>query len=252
MGLFKNPEASHEHSRQVLDLLYNYDDFLDGLTVIADMGCGAGYDVRWWATLETRDDNPEPHNYIVYAVDQNIKQIEPTILNLSNVVAMEGDFEKPVVPRAIDLLWAHDSFQYAKNPFECLATWKRSMSINGMLVLSIPQTTYFDSAKGKLVISSREQQYYSYNVLNLIYMLATSGFDCKDAYFFRQPQSPWLFAAVYATEHHPTTESVSWYTLAERQLIDDNIINSLNKWGYARLEDAVFKWLDKNYYQISN
>ena len=39
---------------------------------------------------------------------------------------------------------------------------------------------------------------------------------------------------------------------AERQLINDSIINSVNKYGYARLEDVVVSWFDKNLYQITN
>ena len=41
MAHFKNALESHEHSRDVLDMLYQYDTFMDSLKVIADMGCGA-------------------------------------------------------------------------------------------------------------------------------------------------------------------------------------------------------------------
>ena len=62
MAPFRNAYDSHEHSLEVLNLLYCYDSFLDNLSVIADMGCGAGFDASWWATLETRDEPPEPRN----------------------------------------------------------------------------------------------------------------------------------------------------------------------------------------------
>ena len=68
MALFKNPYYSHEHSLEVLNLIHGYDSFLDNIRSVADMGCGAGLDVQWWATLATRDDPPEPRNYKVYAV----------------------------------------------------------------------------------------------------------------------------------------------------------------------------------------
>ena len=74
---FRNPESSHEHSLEILNVIYGYDSFLDSLRVIADMGCGGGLDSKWFAELWTRDEPPEPRNYTVYAVDQNIKQIEP-------------------------------------------------------------------------------------------------------------------------------------------------------------------------------
>ena len=49
MAPFKNAYESHDHSLDVLNLLYGYDSFLDSLTTIADMGCGVGYDSQWWA-----------------------------------------------------------------------------------------------------------------------------------------------------------------------------------------------------------
>jgi hypothetical protein len=251
MGLFKNSYASHDHSLEFLNMIYGYDTFLDNLEVVADMGCGEGRDVEWWATLTTRDDPPQPHNYLVYAVDKDIKQLEPDILkNNTNVKAIEGDFETRVVPRNVDLIWAHDSFQYARDPFKCLNTWKSTLNVNGMLLMTIPQTTYLYN--NRLVVVNYSQEYYSYNILNMMYMLAVSGFDCRDAYFYRKENSPWLYIGVYAGEHGPLTQDATWYDLADRNLINDSVINSVSKYGYARLEDVVVSWFDKNLYQITN
>lgn len=249
--MFGNPHYSHEHSLEILNTLYVYDDFLDNLQVIADMGCGAGLDSQWWATLETRDDPPEPHNYLVFAVDKNIRQVEPEIAAIKNINIIEGDFEERTVPTQVDLIWAHDSFQHARDPLKCLATWKATLNVNGMLMMAIPQTTYWDYRANRLVVSNHSHQYYSYNLLNLIYMLAITGFDCRDAYFYRKENSPWLYAAVYASEHGPMPDA-TWYDLAERKLINDSIINSVNRYGYARLEDTVVAWLDKDFYQITS
>lgn len=251
MALFRNAYDSHDHSLEILNTIYGYDSFLDNLNVIADMGCGQGLDTQWWATLETRDDPPIPHNYTVYAVDQDIVQIDPDVANLSNVHTIARNFEDTrILPRNADLIWAHDSFQYARKPFECLANWKSQINVNGMLIMAVPQTTYIQN--NKLTIANHSHQYYSYNILNLTYMLAVSGFDCRDAYFYRKENSPWLYAGVYASEHDPLPEHASWYDLAERNLINDTVINSVNKYGYARLEDLVVSWFDKNLYQITN
>jgi len=253
MALFKNSHDSHQHSLTVLNSLVDYDSFLDSLTVIADMGCGAGLDAKWWADLQTRDEPPEPRNYIVYAVDQNTDQIDPDVLKTKNVVPIQGNFENRIIPRQVDLMWAHDSFQYSRDPYKCLATWKQTLNVNGMLVLSIPQTTYWDKQYGKLVVSQHNHQYYSYNLLNLTYMLAVSGFDCRDAYFYRDPNSPWLYAAVYATANEPMIDKeVTWHELAEKRLINDSLLNSINKYGYVRLDDVVVMWLDKNWYRITD
>jgi hypothetical protein len=252
MALFKNSQESHEHSLKVLNALREYDTFLESLTVIADMGSGAGLDSKWFATLTTRDDKPEPLNYLVYAVDQNIEQLEVDNRIIKNIIPLQGNFEERVVPRQVDLMWAHDSFQFARDPFKTLAAWKNTMSVNGMLLLSIPQTTYWDKKIGRLVISNHNGQCHSYNILNLMYMLAVSGFDCRDAFFYRDEDSPWLYAAVYASDYSPMENYVSWEELAERHLINDSVIASINKYGYARLEDVIVRWLDKDYYRITN
>lgn len=251
MALFKNAHYSHEHSLEILNLLYGYDSFLDSLTTIADMGCGTGLDAEWWATLMTRDDPPEPRNYRVYAIDQNIKQLDPTILEeCPNIIPLEKNFEERAVSGKVDLIWSHDSFQYARDPMKCLATWKSQLNENGMLMMAIPQTTYIEN--NQLVIENHSHQYYSYNALNLMYMLAISGFDCRDAYFYRKQNTPWLYAAVYASQHEPLTAQATWYDLADRNLINDSLIASINRYGYARLDDLVVTWLDKDYYKITN
>jgi hypothetical protein len=83
-------------------------------------------------------------------------------------------------------------------------------------------------------------------------MLALSGFDTRDAFFYREPDSHWLYAAVYASQHGPVPEHANWHDLAERGLINDSLIESVNKYGYARLEDVVVRWLDKDFYRINN
>jgi len=250
MALFKNAYDSHAHSLEVLDTIYGYDSFLDGIQTIADLGCGQGLDSHWWATLQTRDDPPEPRNFLVYAVDQDISKIEPHVLENKNVIPFKGDFEAKILPKKVDLIWSHDTFQYARNPIKCLASWKNSLNVNGMLVMMVPQTTYLKN--NRLQIETHHGQYYSYNILNLIYLLAISGFDCNDAYFYRKENSPWLYAAVYASSYDPMPEHTTWYELAEKKLINDYLVASVNKYGHARLDDLVVRWLDRGLYQITN
>lgn len=251
MALFNNPYHSHDHSLEVLNLLYGYDSYLDSLEVIADMGCGMGLDSEWWATLMTRDDPPEPRNYIVYAVDNNLSAFDPHIKKTcSNIITLEKDFEERCIPRQVDLIWAHDSFHYARDPWKCLASWKSMLNENGMLILSVPQTTYM--LNNRLTISAYDHQWYSYNILNLMYMLAASGFDCNDAYFYRKPNTPWLYAAVYATSEPSLQPGVTWLELAERNLINSSVAQSVQRRGYAHVNDLVVTWLDKDFHRITD
>jgi hypothetical protein len=245
MAHFRNALESHEHSRDVLDMLYQYDTFMDSIEVVADMGCGVGLDANWWATLMTRDDPPEPHDYTVYAIDRNVKQIDPEILVNKNIIPIEGDFEQRLIPRQVDLVWSHDSFQYAVNPLGTLRTWNETMNINGMLVLNLPiaQTYAYD----RIQTRSFSGCYYNHNICTLMYMLAVNGFDCRDCYIYMAPNYGWIHIAVYKSMEALDPVHTSWFDLADLNLVSDSAMASLNKYGHVRQEELMFTWLDKDW-----
>lgn len=247
---FKNAYESHDHSRGILDLIYGYDSFLDSLSVVADFGCGAGLDTEWWATLETRDDPPEPRNYLVYAVDKNTSGVEQHVRELPNVKIVQADFEDEYsIPRKIDLLWSHDAFQYCINPMQTLKRWNDQMNVNGMMILCVPQNVHY--AYNRIHTNSYSGVYYNHNIVNLMYMLAVNGFDCRDAYFYKNSNDPWLYVAVYKSDIAPMDpRTTSWHDLAELKLINDSAIDSLTKHNYVKQEDLITVWLDKDFYRI--
>jgi SAM-dependent methyltransferase len=244
--VFKNPQESHEHSLDFLKMLYEYDSFLDSLKVVADMGCGSGLDTKWWAELTTRDDPPEPHNYIVYAVDRDTSKIDREILTENeNICVFQTDYNTVQLPYPADLLWSHDSFQFSLNPLHTLAHWNNNMNVNGMLCLSVPiHTTY---SYDRLQTRSFSQCYYTYNICNLMYMLAVNGFDCRDCYIYAQPNYGWIHFAVYKNLDPLDAAATSWFDLADKGLISDSAMESLNKYGHVRQEDLMFTWLDKDW-----
>ena len=251
MALFKNAEASHAHSRAFLDLIYQYDSFLDSLEVVADFGCGNGLDVEWWATLETRDEPAEPRDYLCYALDQNTKQIEQRVQQLPNVKLIEANFETTERPisRQIDLLWCHDAFQYALNPLQTLRVWNEMMSVNGMMVLTIPQLVHYQH--NRLNNISRNGNYFNYNVVNLMYMLGVNGFDCRDAYFYKDMNDMWLYAAVYKSDVPPMDpQNATWHDIIDANLVNDSVRNSINAHGFVKQDDLLTTWLDRDFYRV--
>ena len=70
MSLLANPAQSHAHSQQTLNALYEYDDFMESIATMVDLGCGTGLDLEWWATRTTRDDNPQPLNINIHPLRQ--------------------------------------------------------------------------------------------------------------------------------------------------------------------------------------
>ena len=249
MVLFKNPQESHNHSKKILDILYGYDTFLDSLEIVADFGCGHGLDIEWWATLETRDEPPEPRNYLTYAVDIDAKRFNQSLLNLPNVHFIENDFDGQdvVIPRTADLIWCHDAFQYVTNPLNTLKLFNEQLNVNGMLLLSLPQLVHYEY--NRLNNLSYHNCYFNYNIVNMMYMLAVNGFDCCDAYFYKETNDPWLYVAVYKSDIAPMNpKKTNWYTLAEANLLNDSVVDCLNRFGYVKQEEIVTTWLNKDFH----
>lgn len=249
MGLFKNAFESHQHSIKTLETLFEYDSFLDSLEFVADFGCGHGLDSQWWANLETRDDPPEPRNYKVYSVDKNFQYFDKEVEALPNVFKLERNLESPdfSLPRKVDFIWCHDTFQYMVNPVGTLRNWSNYMNENGMLLLIFPQAQHY--AYNRLQSHSYNFNYFNHNIVNLMYMLAVNGFDCRDAYFLKEENNAWLHAAVYKTNLQPMDPAnTNWYQLAELNLLNDSVVKCLNTYGYVKQEAIITSWLDKDFY----
>jgi SAM-dependent methyltransferase len=248
MTQFTNPHYSHEHSLEILNLLYGYDSFLDSLEVICDMGCGSGLDAQWWATLETRDDPPEPRNYKVFAVDRDLSRIDPDVHDTPGIKWLNYDFEDEyILPVATDLIWSHDSFQYALNPIKTLANWSKQLNNNGMLVMALPQSMNY--VYNRLTFKTESYNYFNYNISNLVYMLAVNGFDCRDAFFYKNINSDWIYLGVYKNEEPMDPAKTSLYDLVDKNLLHDSVIDSITRFGHIRQQDIVYPWLDKDFYQ---
>lgn len=247
MFLFNNAHESHAHSLIVLNLLKEHDTFMESISSVADMGAGAGMDCVWWNNATTRDTPSEPLNLKVFAVDR----VAPTFdFELpERVVPVTRDFEKPCLSTTVDVIWCHDAFQFALNPVQTLKVWNTQLNENGLLYIGMPLLNY--NKYNRWQSYGRNFQYYNHSFLGLVYMLAVNGFDCRDAYFRKQTDDPWLHAAVFKTAQEPRDPATTtWYDLVEAGLLNESLVNSLRTFGYVREQDALFPWLDKALYRI--
>lgn len=242
---FSSPELSHAHSLQTLDSLYEYDDFMQSVGTLADMGCGPGLDLEWWATRTTRDDSRTPLNISCTGIDQAAEM--PLAHRYKNIQYHCQDFEVPigVHKKKFDVVWCHDAFQYVINPFETLRNWRNVMNDDGMLAIIVPQTTNME-----FNIQANDQPnycYYHWTMVSLIHVLAVSGFDCSTGFFRKDPVDNWLHAVVYKSVHDPADpRKTSWYDLVERNLLPDSAAASVQRYGYLKQRDLVLPWLDKS------
>jgi SAM-dependent methyltransferase len=235
-------------SLKILNQLREYDSFLDSLKIIADMGCGTGEDIHWWATLETRDDPPKPYNYHCFAVERDATKLS-MVPSLPNIKKIQKDFNQLCLPGKVDLMFSHDSLQYSHNPLATLKQWNEMMNVNGMLVLAIPQHSGVEY--NKYYSRTYSNCFYHFTPTNLIYMLSVNGFDCRDAYLLKQFNDPWIYMAVYKSDQEPREPAdTSWLDLVGTGLLHPSIENSINQFGYLRQEDIVMPWLDRENYFV--
>ena len=241
MNIFKSDSDSHQHSLETLNLIANYDDFMDSITTICDMGCGVGLDLAWWATKTYLDENgaERPHNYKCLGIDLDLSR---AAVSTDNMRIMQADFEEYNQNIRADVIWSHDSFRYATNPLGTLKNWNLQMNDNGMLVLIVPQN--INITYNKPVVRSLPGNYFHYTITNLLYMLAVNGFDCHDGHFVKHPNDPWIHCVVYKSEHEPMNpRTTSWYDLCEKKLLPESAMNSVKTFGLLKQEDIQTHWL---------
>lgn len=246
MQSFVNPQASHEHSRQILESLREFDDFMGSLRHIVDMGCGnEGLDLEWWATASTREKNPRPLNIQCTGID--LAETVKSVKRHKNIVYQQQDFEDPIVAhkKKFDVIWCHNSFQYVINPLQTLENWRAVANRDAMLLMAVQQTTNFSYKTTK--IEQTDGCYHHWTVVNLMHALAVTGWDCRDGYFKKSADDPWIYVAVYNTGNKPRDpKTTRWYDLADAKVLPDSAVASVKRWGYLRQEDLVLQWLDKS------
>ena len=243
---FNSPKASHEHSLETLNMLYDYDDFMLSIDTLLDAGCGLGLDLEWWATRTTREESPEPLNIKCTGWDSYHQKI-PIATKYQNITYMQQNFETPTRPErySYDVIWCHDAFQYAINPIGTLRNFYHMLSPGGMLALCLPQSTNIEFHKQEY--NQFDGVFYNHTLVSLIHMLAVNGFDCKNGFFKKLPDDPWLNVVVYKSDIEPMDSlTTRWYDLAEAGLLPVSAETGINKVGHLRQRDLVLPWLNRS------
>ena len=240
---FAHPGDSHNHSLEVLNRLYEYDDFMASISSMVDLGCGNGDDLVWWATRTTREEVPQPLNIRCVGVD--VMENLPAAHKHPNTTYQRNSFEEPLhsPENGFDVLWCHDAFQYAQNPVQTLSRWWHIASSGAMLCLTVPITQRIHRSQLDYYLPAG--CYYHHSMVSLIYMLATAGWDCRSGFFRQTPMDPWLHAVVYKSAHEPQeTKTATWHALSELNLLPESAERSVFAHNYLRQQDLVVPWLD--------
>lgn len=236
---FSSADLSHQHSLQTLEELYQFDDFMMSVRTLADMGCGKGNDIEWWATRTTRDEHKKLLNIKCTGVDTTEKLLVAN--EYPNISYQRQDFEDPF-KRKFDVIWCHDAFQYAINPLITLKNWNKALTSDGMLVIILPQQTVMEFRRQ--AFDQPHGVYYNWTLISLIHALAVNGFDCAGGFFKKERDDPWLHAIVYKSEVKPMDpRTTTWYDLAEAGLLPSTLCSGVEKYAKARQRDLILPWL---------
>ena len=243
--MFRNNDEAHEHILQVLNQLYEYDDFMMSIKTVADLGCGAGKDIEWWATRTTRDQYQKPLNISCQGID--ILDSLPIANEYRNITYQKADFEGIIStpPEKFDVLWCNNAFQYAVNPIQTLINWRSIAATEAMLVLAIPQTT--NIYHKELDFTQQDGCYYHHTIVSLIHMLSIAGWDCKAGFFKKSNADNWLYAIVYNSKKEPLDpKTTRWYDLVDAKLLPDSADKSILAKGFLDQKDLILPWIDKS------
>jgi len=242
---FGSSQDAHEHSKQnILDYFYRYDDFMESVGRVVDLGCDSeALDMQWWANATTRDEIQVPLN--IHCV--GVSNIDRLLLKHNNIAFQKQDIETfNKVKRKFDVLWCYDQLQYLLNPYQALSNWWHIAEKDAMLVIAVPQTvnTEYHIQEYNLSLGHK----YHYTMPQLIYMLAVNGWDCRSGFFKKTPGDPWLYAIVYKSDVEPMDpKETNIYKLVEQtELLPQCAVDSIHKYGKLRQRDLVLPWLDKS------
>ena len=235
-------------SQEVLMQLELYEEFMDQLEIVADMGSGKGEHSHWWATRTKPDKTPR--RFTVVAIDD--KSAMENKFRQNNIRQVRKDFsETGLQKNKVDLIWSYDSFQYAVDPFKTLRHWHDIMREDAMLVMAVPQTTFIDDL-ARWQVYQHPGCYYSWNMVSLIHALAVCGFDCREGFLRQKRHDPMLWAAVYKSKHGPMDlASTTWYDLMEKKLLPVTADDCVMKIGFLRQEFLTVEWLDRQRYDLA-
>jgi 2-polyprenyl-3-methyl-5-hydroxy-6-metoxy-1,4-benzoquinol methylase len=245
MSSFGSPHEKHEHSfKNVLSYMYEYDDFMDSVGRVIDLGCDVeATDMLWWANATTRDETQTPLGIKCVGVNT----FEKLNVKHSSISYQNHDIESlNRVKRTFDIVWCYDQLQYLLNPYQALSNWWHIAEKDAMLVIAVPQTvnTEYHIQEYNLSLGHK----YHYTMPQLIYMLAVSGWDCRSGFFKKTPGDPWLYAIVYKSDVEPMDpKETNIYKLVEQtELLPQCAVDGIHRYGKLRQRDLILPWLDKN------
>lgn len=246
--LLSNSANSKLHSLNFLNQIYQYPEMMESIASVLDVGSQNGHDAYWWATADDGDeDNPVPLDIEVTAFDKDPRWEKE--YEHKNITFLKRDWEDVEFKKKFDVVWAHSVLQEAKDPLKFLHKMNSFCSDGGVLCLSFPTTvnTFYGEPDHRIYPVAD----HHITIVSLIYMLALSGFNCKDGFLYKQPNTNIINAFVYK-------DSNDVYNYGEKTIYDlvdffpEPCQEQVTKFGYITNKGLILKWLSGTIIDYSN
>ena len=238
-----------DKSLEVLELLGEHHEFMETIKNVAVFGDAHGNDAAWWSDYRLDDEHEKSHYKIKNFVTKNQTRGSN---KRSNIKVIETDISETSEDKeSFEIIWANSCLQNSSNPLKTLKHWWDLLKEDGMLVVSVPQTSFIDDL-GRWQMYSRSGEYFSWNMVNLIQSLAVCGFDCRDGHFKQKRHESYIWASVYKGSVPPQDPATtSWYDLKDLGLTPIILDNCIDRFGYVKHEFLKVEWLDHSVYDIA-
>lgn len=242
---FTSQEQAFQHSKKhILDLFYQYDDFMESIGRVIDLGCDTeAFNMLWFANATTRDGQELPLN--IKCVGQS--DIDKLLVKHNSISFQKGAPEMlSKTKKKFDILYCYDTLPFIVDPYQALRNWWNIANKDAMLVIAVKQTTNVEF--NVLEYNTQMNYKHHYTVPILLYMLAVNGWDCKGGFFKKAIDDPWIYAVVYRSDIKPMNpQTTNLYNLIEdTELLPDVAVKSIEKYGMIRQKDLVLPWPDSN------
>ena len=236
---------------EVLTLLGQHHEFMESLKRIAVIGDATGENSAWWADYCTDPDDLTTKLKVDITIYNNENRIR-NVNKRKNLRFVNSDISNiDAKPESYDFILADNCLQSSVNPLETIKSWWNLLKEDGMLLLSVPQTSYIDDLS-HWQMKSFSGQYFSWNMINLIQCLAVNGFDCRDGHFKQTRHDPYMWAAVYKSRIKPMDPATtSWYHLKDVGLTPHSLDEYIQNRGYVSYDALKVEWLDHSIYDLS-
>jgi SAM-dependent methyltransferase len=249
--IFSTEQESHAHSVETINELSNHYDFMSSIKNLLDIGCGKKcLDLQAWTSVTYEDDEG---NVIPFSINCTGLDKNPTdTLHNKKIKTVEFDFNSGKdleLYETFDVVWCHDVMQYSYSPINFLGFVNKRMNKNGLLYLCVPSTV--SNKYNKFSNYTKTNYYNTFTLTQLIYLLALNGFDCKDAYFKKDPYVDIIEVITYKNSL-PLDYNLNFYQLDEMGIFNESMSRLIFSNGYLDSIGLITSWINGRIYDFKN